>query len=153
MALLLIRAIDEDLNHIWRTRGQRSRFMTLAVYWLVLSLGPLLVGASILVTSYVVSLRLFQLELVSVLWTRLLGLLPFVLSLGSIILLYLVVPNVRVRFKDALVGAGLAALLFEGAKKGFAFYITHFTSYQAIYGALAGIPILFVWVYLSWFIV
>lgn len=153
LALLLIRAIDEDLNHIWRSRGQRSRLMTLGIYWLVLSLGPLLLAASILATSYVISLRLFQLEFVSALWTRLLGLLPFVLSLGSIILLYLAVPNARVRFQDALVGAGLAALLFEGAKKGFAFYVTHFTTYQAIYGALAVIPILFVWVYLSWFLV
>ena len=154
VALLLISAIDQNLNHIWRSRGQRARMTTFAVYWMVLTLGPLLAGASILATSYVVSLRIFHhMQLLGSAAKFMLSILPFLLSFSSLMLLFVAVPNVKIQWRDAMLGAGLAALLLEGAKKVFALDITQFASYQTIYGALAAIPILLVWIYLSWWIV
>lgn len=153
VALLLISAIDKNLNYIWRTRRGRPLGQAFAMYWMILTLGPILVGTSIAVSSYILSLRLLAPEMLFGLGYLLLRLLPFLLSVLAFWLVYTVVPTCRVKVMHALAGALLAAILFELAKRGFALYITHIPTYQAIYGALATIPILFVWVYLSWLVV
>lgn len=153
VALLLIRNVDETLNRIWRVKHKRPVMISFAVYWMVLSLGPVLLGASIGVTSYIVSLVSFADQGIPGFSGFLLKLLPYIISMAGFIMLYTLVPNTRVSFKAAVPGAFFAALLFELTKQGFAVYISHFPSYELIYGALATIPILFVWVYLSWIVV
>ena len=79
-------------------------------------------------------------------------LLPFLFQVLAFLLLYIVMPNVRVGFAHALMGALLAAVLFELSKRLFALYLINFDSYQIVYGALSSLPIFLVWVYLSWMI-
>ncbi|MCC2606625.1 virulence factor BrkB family protein [Planctobacterium marinum] len=153
VALLLISNVDKTLNHIWRTNIERRKIFTFAIYWMVLTLGPLLVGSSLAMTSYLISLTTFAEEYTPGITTFVLRVLPFLISFGVYFILYMVVPNQMVRAKDAAAGAVFAAVLFELGKKVFALYVTSFPSYKVIYGALAAVPILFVWVYLSWVIV
>lgn len=152
-AIALIANIDKSLNFIWRVKRKRRAVFSFSMYWMVLTLGPILVGASIAITSYVASLRIIDSDTLNGAYNLILRWLPFWLSLFTFVGLYILVPNLKVRIRHALVGALVAALLFELSKKLFALYITHFPSYQLIYGALAAIPILFIWIYLSWLIV
>ena len=153
LALLLISSIDKSLNKIWRVKDKRRFITAFSMYWMILTLGPVLVGSGIAVSSYLVSL--VSLGDYDVLGTVniFVRILPMLTSIAAFVLLYVLVPYKHVPIKYALIGGGLAAMLFEFAKKAFVIYVTQLPSYQAIYGALAIIPIMFLWVYLSWIIV
>ncbi|PKM19021.1 MAG: hypothetical protein CVV11_11470 [Gammaproteobacteria bacterium HGW-Gammaproteobacteria-15] len=153
VALLLIYNIDKTLNKIWRVTKRPRPVISFSIYWMILTLGPILFGSSIAVTSYLVRLTRFAEDYTPGLSTLLLGVVPYLMSLLAFFLLYLVVPNVKVRSRHALFGALLAMLLFELSKRGFTVYVTHFPAYDTLYGALALVPIVFVWVYLCWLVV
>lgn len=150
VALLTMATIDRALNAIWEVRAKRSFASQFLIYWAVLSLGPVLIGASLLVTSYLISLPILSEAVGTDPGRTLLALAPIAASAVAFTMIYTVVPNRRIRLRHALVGGVLAALLFEVAKRAFAIYITQFPTYQAIYGALATVPIFLLWLYLAW---
>ena len=151
-ALMLILTVDEVMNRIFRVQRRRGLAQRLLMYWAVLSLGPLLIGASLSMTSFLVGSSLGLLNLG---WmTRgVLGLMPFLFTCAALALLYLVVPYRRIEARHALAGAIVAGILFEIAKRGFALYIAKFPTYSLIYGAFATVPIFLLWLYLSWVVV
>ena len=153
VALLLISNIDKTFNHLWRTKVERPFIYTFAIYWMVITLGPLLIGSSIAVSSYLATIAAFADDYTPGFGTAFLKLVPSFAAIGAFLILYMVVPNRPVKAKYALGGAVLAAVLFEFTKKAFALYVSSVTSYQIIYGALASIPITIFWIYLSWLVV
>ncbi|CAI8159899.1 MAG: Uncharacterised protein [Pseudidiomarina mangrovi] len=153
VAVNLISTIDATMNRIWRNKQRRRLSVALAVYWMILTLGPLLMGSGMAVTSYVISLTAFADDYVSGFRTMLLSVVPVLTSLIAFVILYVMMPNRVVKVRHAIWGALVAAILFELAKRGFAAYITAFPSYEAIYGALAAIPIMLLWIFVSWNIV
>jgi membrane protein len=153
VALMLISNIDKTLNAIWQSKSERPLIFTFAIYWMVLTLGPLLMGSSVIMSSYLVGLANYAEEYTPGLTTLLLKTLPFITSVFAFFIIYMLVPNKKISAKHAACGALVGAILFEASKKLFALYVTSFPSYELIYGALAVIPILFVWVYLSWVVV
>jgi membrane protein len=150
-ALLLMFSIDTVVNHIWRVHRRRTLSAKFLVYWAVLTVGPILIGASIVVSTNIIptlrdavfdpGLRLLALRAV-----------PVGISILTFALIYYFVPNVRVRILHAFVGGVVAALMFEVSKAGFATYLRQFPTYEAIYGAFAVVPIFLAWTYLSWIV-
>lgn len=150
-AVLTLSAIEGAFNTIWRVREKRPLAARLAVYWAILTLGPLLFGASISLTSYVYgAARTTGIGGYAPSWFSPATIAPVTLAWLGFAMLYFTLPNRAVRPLHALIGGGVAAFLFEALKRAFAWYIVAFPTYQAIYGALAAIPILLVWTYLAW---
>lgn len=153
-AVMLIFTIESALNAIWRVERRRHGVIAFLMYWAVLTLIPILAGTGIAVTVYISSLPYFKGAAETISDTSaLLNILPFFFSWAGLTTLYVALPNTRVYFRDAVLGALVAAVAFESAKIGFAYYVTAFSTYQSIYGAVATVPIFLVWVYTSWLIV
>jgi membrane protein len=152
IALFLISTIDQTLNDIWEVQTPRRRLQGFTLYWTVLTLGPIFIGTSLVASSFVWYSVLSGVELIEM-KMRLLTFVPFFNTAIAFFLLYMLVPNRKVRFIHALAGGVLAAVLFELAKKWFAFYVASFATFQHIYGALSVVPMLFFWIYLEWVVV
>ena len=151
-AVMLMMTIDVALNNLFRVQRQRPMLQQVLMYWAVITLGPVLIGGSLSMTSFAVGASFGWLRLGYVAdW--LLGVLPFVFTCAALTLLYGVVPYRAVRPRDALIGGIAAGIVFEIAKRGFAIYLARFPTYTLIYGAFATIPIFLVWLYLSWLVV
>lgn len=152
-ALMMMLTIDRAFNTIWRVSRPRPLMHRFIIYWATLTLGPLLIGGSLSLTSYLVGLSLGIAKQVPLLDLALLRITPMVLTTLAFALLYLTVPNRYVPRWHALAGGLVASLGFELMKKVFALYITNFASYEMVYGAFASFPVFLLWIYLSWLVV
>ena len=151
VALMLINSIDRTLNSIWYDTETRPIFTSFAIYWLILTLGPLLVGVSIAASTYVKAM--FESAANFSFGLKLLSLVPFLSTWFIFTMIYMVVPNKKVSIKHSAAGALIAAAFFTLGKQAFAWYIVTFPSYQLIYGAMATLPIMLLWIQLSWTVV
>ena len=149
---MMMSMIDRVFNQIWRVRVQRPLVKRILVYWAIVTLGPLLIGVSISVTSYLVTATNGVVMNFPFLGTVFYTLISIALTTGAFTLLYIAVPNKLVDWRDAAWGGLLAGLAFEIAKRLFAVYITRFPTYTLIYGAIAAVPIFLVWIYTGWMI-
>ncbi len=152
-SIMLLMTIGRAFNDIWRVSRPRSVFQRVLIYWTLLTVGPLLVGASLSLTSWLVSLSLGLVSDIPGAGVALLKTVPVILTAVALSLLYFTLPNRRLRFVDALFGGLLAGLAFEAMKRGFAFFITQVPTYKLVYGAFAVVPIFLLWIYLSWLVV
>ena len=151
-ALLMMRTIDSSFNKIWQVESDKSAVRTILVYWAILTLGPILLGSSLLITSYIQSLPVIS-DVVSSEDFNFSRWLPFLMACLSFSVMFFVIPNRKIPVAHALFSGILTAILFEVAKFGFGVFVSKFSTYQLIFGALASVPLFLIWIYLSWAIV
>jgi membrane protein len=152
-ALALVLTIDRTLNGIWRVKRPRPLPQRVLIYWAVMTLGPLLLAASVSATSYAISASRGLVGSMPGGVAFVLDVIEFVLLAAGLAALYRFVPNTPVRRSHAIAGGVFAAIGMEVAKRLLAWYISLVPTYSAVYGAFATVPILLVWIYMAWVIV
>ncbi|HJV63394.1 MAG TPA: YihY family inner membrane protein [Albitalea sp.] len=152
-AIALMLTIDRTLNAIWRVRTPRPIAQRVLLYWAAVTLGPLLLGASLSVTTYALTASRVLFGGAPGGVGVLLDTLVFVLLALGMASLFHYVPNTTVRWNHALAGGGFVAVGFEVAKRGLGWYLHQMPTYSVVYGAFATVPIFLIWIYLGWVIV
>jgi membrane protein len=152
-AVFLMVTIERTLGQIWGLQRQRPLAQRVLLYWSAITLGPLFLGASLAITSYVVTASRDVVDVLpgSIRW--LLDSFEFVLLTACVSGLYFYVPYTRVRWRHAITAGFLVAGSLELAKKGMAVYLLQVPTYSLIYGAFAALPILLIWIYVTWLLV
>jgi membrane protein len=152
-AVFLMVTIERTLGQIWGLQRQRPFAQRVLLYWSSITLGPLFLGASLAITSYVVTASSDVVNVLpgSIRW--LLDSFEFLLLIACVSGLYFYVPYTRVRWRHAITAGFLVAGALELAKKGMAIYLLQVPTYSLIYGAFAALPILLVWIYVTWLLV
>lgn len=153
-SLALLVTIDRTLGQIWRVNRPRPWGQRVLIYWAGLTLGPLLLGGSLAISSYLFTGYLSDYaDWLPVTVRSLLDLVEFGLLAATVTGLYYYLPNTRVDWRHALTGGVAVALGLELAKNLLAIYLAQMPTYSAIYGAFSAVPILLVWIYVAWVVV
>ena len=157
MLVMLLENVRDAFNAVWEVQEQRSLLQRLAHYLVLLVAVPLLLATALGITSLLQSRELVQ-------WlinTNLVGdgvlllfkLIPYLCSCLVLLLAYLLIPCVHVRFSSALVGAVLIGAVWQAAHWCYFHFQIGVARYSIIYGALAFLPFLLMWLFTSWLLV
>lgn len=153
-AVMTMMTVESAFNVIWRVRKARPIAQRILVYWAIITLGPILIGVSLSMSSYLFtrSMAFTAAQHITPVidWALTGAVLP--LTALAFTMLYVFLPNCRVEWRDAVIGGVAAAIAFELAKRGFGYYVRRIPTYTAVYGAFAAVPLFLLWMYLCWFI-
>jgi membrane protein len=152
-AYFMLKNIEQNFNSIWNVTRARRGVANFLLYWAILSLGPLLLGLAVFMKTYLIALRTFvghydSLSFVDFVFEWV----PWLLTAAAFTLLFVAVPNCKVRFKHAAIGGAVTLVIFELIKFIFSFMVTH-SNFKLIYGAFAVVPLFLLWINLSWMVI
>ena len=149
-AILLLSTIENSFNFIFKVTKPRHIATKITLYWTVITLGPLLLGAAWSLRGYLYTLQTY---VNNASFPTITNMLPTLLNFLILVMIYILVPNRKVSIIHASVGATTAIILFWAMRKFFGLMILNNATYKTLYGALAALPIFLVWMYLVWAVV
>jgi membrane protein len=152
-AYLMLKNIEQNFNAIWGVARGRRGVANFLLYWAILSLGPLLLGVALAMSTYLTSFRLLVGTYDSLgVFEWVLQFAPWILTWAAFTLLFVAVPNCKVSVRHALIGGFFTTLGFQGLKAAFGWIVGH-SSFSLVYGAFAALPLFLLWVNLIWTVV
>lgn len=151
-AIAMLLTVENALNQMWEVRKNRPFFKRVGLYLLVLAIGPPVLGLSLWATSYLLGSSMGLIGALPRSLAFVLDLGPFMLGVVALTSMFYLVPNTRVRLRDAVAGGLIASVAFEIGKRGFTSYLVKVPTYKALYGAFAALPMFLLWVYFSWLV-
>jgi membrane protein len=152
-ALAVMLTIDRTLNNIWRVKRPRPLSQRILVYWSAITLAPLVLMASLAATSAAIPEAAVYFGDPGAALRAAVGVGELVVIWIGAAALFHYVPNTHVLWRDALLGGLFVSLGLAAAKRGLAAWFEAVSTYNVVYGAFATVPIVLVWVYLSWLVV
>jgi membrane protein len=155
--LTLLSNIEDSFNAIWYVRETRSLMRRFSDYFSVVILGPIFLLLAMSMTSALeaqaFTLRLQEMAYVGVLIAFLFKVLPYMAMWAAFTFLYTFMPNIKVHMQAAMIGGIFGGTLWQFSQWAYVNFQVGVSKYNAIYGTMAALPILMVWIYLSWTIV
>jgi membrane protein len=152
-AVLMLSTIENSFNFIFKVKKHRRLATKITMYWTILTLSPLLLGAAFSLKGYMLTLRYFSDEAAQGWWLVGTVLVHAVLAFSFLLVAYVVVPNKKVRLSSAFWGAVTAFILMSMLRYGFGYFLALNVTYKTLYGALATVPLLLIWMYSWWAVV
>jgi len=154
-SVMTMMTVESAFNVIWRVKKARPIAQRVLVYWSIITLGPILFGCSLSISSYVFAHSVAfagSHNLMPPVVEWLLTGVSLPLTVFGFTITYVYMPNCKVEWRDAVIGGLIAAVAFEIGKRGFGLYVRSIPTYTAVYGAFASLPVFLLWVYLCWVI-
>ncbi len=151
-----IQKIEESFNFIWRVEQPRSFGRRFSEYLSVMVVGPVFIVSALGLLASLASQGIVQsIRSIEPLGTVLLligKITPYLLVAGVFTFMYTFVPNIKVKLQAALIGGGVAGVLWAAGGAVFASFVANSTSTMAIYAGFAMVIVALMWLYLSWLI-
>lgn len=144
--------IETAFNQIWRVEKKETSWLNLVRYWVIITLLPIVLALAMIVSSTVQSLSFLNQKIggYGIDWAIWVQIGSIAIMLMGLVAMYWFVPRCQVRFKHALIAGVVVGIIFEILKLTFGAIVDNFTSYKAVYGAFAILPLFLLWIYISW---